>query len=53
VLKGAVGTADALKLAVYGAITFSSLVAFAAAAADRGRRAIGRVLVDVGGVLRV
>jgi len=53
VLKGTVGSPDALKLAVYGAITFALLTAVVAAAADRARRVIGRVLLEVGGVLEV
>jgi hypothetical protein len=38
VLTGTVGTADALKLAAYGAITFGSLAAVMGSLADRGRR---------------
>ncbi len=52
-LKTAVGTADAPKLAAYGAITFSTLAVVVAAAADRARRVIERVLLEVGGVTPV
>ena len=47
-LKGAMGAPDALKLAAYGAITFSTLGAIVASAANRARRVLGRVLLDVG-----
>ena len=47
-LKGAIGSPDALKLATYGAITFATLAALIGAVADRARRVIGRVLLDVG-----
>jgi hypothetical protein len=47
-LKGAIGSPDALKLATYGAISFAALAAVIGAVADRARRAVGRVLLDVG-----
>lgn len=47
-LKGAIGSPDALKLAAYGAITCATVAAFLGALADRGRRALGRVLLDIG-----
>jgi hypothetical protein len=48
VLKGAIGSPEALELAAYGAITFATVAAMLGAAADRGRRVIDRVLLDVG-----
>jgi hypothetical protein len=47
-LKGAIGSPDALKLAAYGAITLAMAAAILGAAADRGRRVMDRVLLDVG-----
>jgi len=52
-LKSALGTTDALKLAAYGAITSSTLVVIGAAAAYRARLMIDRVLVEVGSVIQV
>jgi hypothetical protein len=46
--KGAIGSPDTLKLAVYGAITVTSVAAILGAAADWGRRWIERVLPDFG-----
>jgi hypothetical protein len=40
VLSGTLGSPDALKLSVYGAITFSAAAALAGAVADRLRRAL-------------
>jgi hypothetical protein len=51
VVKGAIGSPDALKLATYGAITFATLAAILGAAAARGRRMIERFLLDVGRTL--
>ncbi|HXK10913.1 MAG TPA: DUF4184 family protein, partial [Vicinamibacteria bacterium] len=41
-LKGAVGTPDAPKLAAYGAIAFATLAAVAGSLADRARRVMDR-----------
>jgi hypothetical protein len=47
VLRGAIGSPDALELAAYGAITFAALAALLGAVSDRARRVIGRVLLDI------
>lgn len=47
-VKGALGTPDALKLAAYGFVSFGAFAAVAGAAADRARLAIDRVMLDVG-----
>ena len=47
-LKGAIGSPDALKLAAYGAITCATVAALLGALADRGRRTLARVLLDIG-----
>jgi len=48
VLKDAVGSPDALKLASYGALTFAMTATVLGAAADRARRVIDRVMLEVG-----
>jgi len=47
-VKDAVFTPDAPKLAAYGAIAFAMLAALLGAATDRARRVLDRVLLDVG-----
>jgi hypothetical protein len=47
-LRHTAGTADAPKLAVYGAITFWALAAVMGAVASRARRALARVMLEVG-----
>jgi hypothetical protein len=49
--KGAYGTAEALKLASYGAVTGASIAAVALAAADRVRRAFDAPRAGIGGAL--
>jgi len=51
VLKDAFGTPDALKLAAYGAITFATLASVLGSLADRARRVMGRVFLDVDAAL--
>jgi hypothetical protein len=48
VLKGALGTPDALKLAAYGSLTFCALASLIGAFADRARLVLNRVRLDVG-----
>jgi hypothetical protein len=52
VLTGALGSPDALKLSVYGAITFSAAAVLVGAVADRVRRAFERASPVVSGTLR-
>ncbi len=47
VLKGALGTPDAPKLAAYGFLTFAAAAALAGATADRARLVIERMRLDV------
>jgi hypothetical protein len=47
-LRHSAGSADAPKLAAYGAITFSALAAVMGAVASRARRALARVMLEVG-----
>jgi hypothetical protein len=51
VLTGALGSPDALKLSVYGAITFSAAAALMGAGADRVRRALEPASAAVSGTL--
>jgi hypothetical protein len=51
VLTGALGSPDALKLSVYGAITFSVAAALMGAVADRVRRALEPASPAVSGTL--
>ena len=48
VLKGALGTPEALKLAAYGSLSFCALAALVGAFADRARLVLDRVRLDVG-----
>ena len=48
VLKGALGTPDALKLAAYGALSFPAFAALAGAFTDRARLVLDQVRLDVG-----
>jgi hypothetical protein len=47
-VRGAVGWPDTLRLAAYGAITFATAAAILGATADRGRRWVDKVRLDLG-----
>jgi hypothetical protein len=46
-LRNAIATPDALKLAAYGAVTFAAAGVFLGALADRAARALARVRLDL------